>query len=292
VNRFGLPDLGLGLGLRAAHAAEAVSRPVAVGFFELLTENHLDVGPRRDAATDAVASRYPVVLHGVSLNVGSTDPLDRDYLKKVDALASRVRARWISDHLCWTGVAGRNTHDLLPLPYTEATLRRVADRVRAVQDAFGRPIALENPSSYLEFVESTIPEAEFLARLSEAADCALLLDVNNVYVSAKNHGFCARAYLDALPFDRVVQIHLAGHTDLRDYALDTHDGPVIDPVWDLYAEAIRRGGPIATSLERDDRIPALAELEAEIGRAGAIRDASLESDDGGESVAPKARRVG
>jgi uncharacterized protein (UPF0276 family) len=274
VNRFGFPDLGLGLGLRAAHAAEAASRPVAVGFFELLSENHLDVGGRRAAATDAVAAKYPTVLHGVSMNLGSTDPLDRAYLRKLDALAARTGARWVSDHLCWTGVAGRNTHDLLPLPYTEAALRHFVDRVRAAQDALGRRIAIENPSTYMEYADSTIPEAAFLARVAEDADCALLLDVNNVYVSARNHGFDPLPYLAELPADRVVQIHLAGHTELGTHALDTHDGPVIPPVWDLYAAVIERTGPVSTLLEWDDRIPPLATLEAEIAKAAQFRDAA------------------
>lgn len=272
MNRFGFPDLGLGLGLRAAHAAEAASRAVAVGFFELLSENHMDVGGRRAAATDAVAARYPVVLHGVSMNLGSVDPLDRAYLRKLDALAARTNARWISDHLCWTGVARRNTHDLLPLPYTEESLRHLIDRVRAAQDALGRRIVIENPSSYMEFAESTIPEAAFLARVAESADCALLLDVNNVYVSARNHGFDPYAYLAELPADRVVQIHLAGHTELGTHALDTHDGPVIEPVWDLYAAALRRTGPVSTLLEWDDRLPSLATLEAEVAKAARFRE--------------------
>ncbi len=272
MNRFGLPDLGLGVGLRAPHARELLRRrPEAVGFVELLSENHLDMDESRSELTDRLAAAFPVVLHGVSMNLGSVDPLDRAYLRKLAALGQRTRARWLSDHLCWTGVDGRNTHDLLPIPYTESTLRHVAARVRAVQDALGRRIALENPSAYLRFASSSIPEAEFLARLCETADCALLLDVNNVYVSAMNLGFDAAAYLDALPPDRVVQIHLAGHSRSGSRLIDTHDAPVAAPVWELYARALQRFGSVTTLLEWDARIPGLDVLLAEVAKAAPLR---------------------
>ncbi len=272
MNRFGLPDLGLGVGLRAPHAREILRRrPAQLGFLELLTENHLDQDARRSELTDRLAAAFPVVLHGVSMNLGSADPLDRAYLRKLRALARRTRARWISDHLCWTGVDGRNNHDLLPIPYTEASLRHVAQKLRAAQDALGERIALENPSAYLRWADSTIPEPEFLARLCDATDCALLLDVNNVYVTARNLGFDPDAYLDALPCDRVVQIHLAGHARVGPRLIDTHDAPVAAPVWSLYARALRRFGNAATLLEWDARLPSLDALLTELAKAAPAR---------------------
>jgi uncharacterized protein len=271
MNRFGLPELGLGLGLRGQHVRDLLARRAPLGFLELLTENHLGADPRRDALTHALAAAYPVVLHGVSLDVGSVDPLDRAYLGRLAALAGRTGALWISDHLGWTGVDGWKSHDLLPLPYTESTLRHVASRVREAQDLLGRRIALENPASYLAFGFSTLTEPEFLARLCEAADCALLLDVNNVYVSSRNQGFDAGAYLAALPADRVVQIHLAGHRRRGARLIDTHDAPVAAPVWALYERALERFGPVATSLEWDARIPPLDALLAELATAEPLR---------------------
>jgi uncharacterized protein (UPF0276 family) len=221
---------------------------------------------------DQVCERYPVALHGVSMSIGSTQPLDFDYLRKLKGLAARTRAHWISDHLCWTGVLGRNTHDLLPLPYDEPTLRHVVARVRQVQDVLERPLVVENPSSYLAFASSSMGEAEFLARLAEQADCALLLDVNNVYVSAFNHGFDAREYLDTLPADRVVQYHLAGHTNKGSHIIDTHSGPAIDPVWALYAHACRRTGNVATLFEWDADVPAFDEVREQARKAAAFRE--------------------
>jgi uncharacterized protein (UPF0276 family) len=272
VNRFGAPDLGLGVGLRGPHARELLRRrPAQLGFLELLTENHLDMDASRSESTDRLAAAFPLVLHGVSLNLGSVDPLDRAYLRKVAALAKQTRARWVSDHLCWTGVDGRNNHELLPLPYTEASLRHVAARVRAAQDALGQRIALENPSAYLRFASSSIPEPEFLARLCELADCALLLDVNNVYVTGTNLGFDPAAYLDALPADRVVQIHLAGHARVGRRLIDTHDAPVAAAVWELYAHALRRFGGVPTLIEWDAKLPALDVLLAEVAKAATLR---------------------
>jgi uncharacterized protein (UPF0276 family) len=214
-----------------------------------------------------VRARFPVVLHGVSLSIGGADPLDVDYLNQLKALAARIEPEWISDHLCWTGHAGVNTHDLLPMPYTEEALAHVAERVRRVQDFLSRQILLENPSSYVTFAASTMPEAEFMAALARRADCLLLLDVNNVYVSAYNHEFDATGYLDAIPPERVRQIHLAGHRNNGTHIVDTHDQTIIDPVWHLYAEAVRRVGPVATMIERDDNIPPFAELVQELDRA-------------------------
>ena len=271
-NRFDLPDLGLGVGLRTAHFAHVLGQRPAVGFFEAITENFIDTGGRPAFILDQVAERYPIVLHGVSLSIGSTDPLDFGYLRKVAGLARRTRAAWVSDHVCWTGVQGRNTHDLLPLPYTEESLRHTVARVKAVQDFLERPLVLENPSTYLEFAASAMSEAEFVARLAEEADCGLLLDVNNVHVSAFNHGFDARAYLDALPADRVCQFHLAGHTHKGTHILDTHSDHVVPEVWELYGHAIRRTGPRATLVEWDAAIPAFEVVHAEVEKARAWRE--------------------
>ena len=272
MNRFGLPDLGLGIGLRSSHFGEILSRWPELDWFEVLSENYMDIGGRPLWVLDQVCERYPVALHGVSLSIGSSDPLDLEYLRKLKALATRTRARWVSDHLCWTGVLGRNTHDLLPLPYDEPTLRHVVARVRQVQDLLERPLAFENPSSYLAFASSTLGEAEFLARLAEEADCALLLDVNNVYVSAFNHGFDARAYLDTIPAERVVQYHLAGHTHKGTHILDTHSGPAIDPVWALYEHACRRTGDVATLFEWDEDVPPFDEVREQARKAAAFRE--------------------
>jgi uncharacterized protein (UPF0276 family) len=222
-----------------------------------------------------VRVRWPVVLHGVSLSIGSTDPLDDAYLGRLKALTDRVEPAWISDHLCWTGVGGINLHDLLPLPYTEEALHHVVGRVVQVQERLGRQILLENVSSYVTFAQSAVPEWEFLAEVARRADCLLLLDVNNVYVSAFNHEFDPLAYLAAVPGERVRQIHLAGHENNGTHIIDTHDHPVIDPVWSLFAEAIRRFGPVATMIERDDRIPPLPDLESELDRARAVAAKAL-----------------
>ena len=270
-NRWNLPMLGYGIGLRTVHFADVLEGRAEVDFFEAITENFLDTGGRPLHVLDRVAERTPVVLHGVSLNVGSADPLDREYLRKVKALARRVKARWVTDHLCWTGVAGRNTHDLLPLPRNEETLRHVAARLRVVQDVLERPIHLENPSTYLELAASTVGEAEFLARLAEESGCGLLVDVNNVFVSSFNHGWDAEAWIDAVPADRVVQVHLAGHTDLGTHLLDTHSDHVRDEVWALYERLVRRTGPVSTLVEWDEEIPALEVVAAEAHRA---RDAA------------------
>jgi uncharacterized protein (UPF0276 family) len=271
MNRFGIADLGIGIGLRAPHFGAILRDRPAVDWFEVLSENYMDTAGRPAWVLDQVCERYPVALHGVSLSIGSTDPLDRSYLRKLKALAERTRARWVSDHLCWTGVLGRNTHDLLPLPYDEATLRHVTGRVRQAQDELERPLVLENPSSYLTFASSSMSEWEFLARLAEGADCGLLLDVNNVYVSARNHGFEAEEYVDAIPADRVVQYHLAGHTDKGTHVLDTHSGRAVDAVWALYARASARTGPVSTLFEWDEAIPSLEEVRREAGKAAPLR---------------------
>lgn len=265
--RLGLPDPGFGVGLRAAHAADLEAGAPGVDWLEAITENFLDSGGRPGRVLDRLAERYPIVLHGVALSIGGTDPLDRDYLAAVARLAGRVRPLWISDHVCWTGVAGTTTHDLLPLPFTEEVLAHVVRRIREVQDRLERPLVLENPSTYLSFSASTMPEWEFLARMAEEADCGLLLDVNNVYVSSVNNGFDPVSYLRAVPADRIVQVHLAGHTHNGTHVVDTHDRAVSGPVWDLYRVAVQRTGGVPTLVEWDDSIPPLARLVAEVGTA-------------------------
>ena len=274
-NRWKLPDLGVGVGLRTVHFGHILSRHPAVDWFEVLSENFMETGGRPLYVLDQIAERYPVALHGVSLSIGSTDPLDRDYLRQLKGLAARTRAHWVSDHLCWTGVLGRNVHDLLPMPYTEEALRHTVARARAVSDFLERPLVLENPSSYVEFTASSMPEWEFLARLAEAADCGLLLDVNNVYVSSFNHGFDPRVYIDALPADRVVQYHLAGHTHKGTHIIDTHSDHAVPEVWELYARACRRTGNVATLYEWDEDIPDFDTVHAEAQKASAYRQAVL-----------------
>jgi len=266
-NKFSLPNLGIGLGLRTAHYSAILEHKPAVDWFEILSENYLRTEGRPLDFLDQIADSYPVVMHGVSLSIGSTDPLDRQYLTELRALRDRTNARWVSDHLCWTGVAGKNTHDLLPMPYTEEALAHVIARTRAVQDFLGAPLALENPSSYAEFASDSMREWEFLGRLAEEADCALLLDVNNVYVSSRNHGFDPLTYLNAIPFERVVQVHVAGHTDHGTHIIDSHIGPVIDPVWQLWAVAHQRSGGVPVLLEWDAEIPSFQETHAEALRA-------------------------
>jgi hypothetical protein len=242
-------------------------------WFEILSENFIDTEGRPLYFLDQIAERYPIAMHGVSLSIGSTDPLDFEFLAKLRALAARVRAVWMGDHICWTGVAGLNGHDLYPVPYTEGSLRHLVERVRIAQDFLERPLVLENPSTYLTFQASSMPEEEFIARLADEADCALLLDVNNVYVTCRNHDLDPFEYLGAIPYDRVVQIHLAGHTDHGTHCIDTHNGRVTDPVWDLYAEVQRRRGNTATLLEWDADIPKFDVLQREVGRANRFREA-------------------
>jgi hypothetical protein len=265
--RFPFANLGLGVGLRTVHFAHILEQKPVVDWFEIISENFMDTGGRPMFVLDQVAERYPIVMHGVSMSIGSTDPLDRAYLAKLRALAQRVKAHWVSDHLCWTGVASRNMHDLLPLPYTEECLDHVVARIRAVQDALERPLVIENPSSYVEYRQSTMSEWEFLARMAEAADCGLLLDVNNVYVSSVNHAFDPREYIDAIPPERVVQYHLAGHTNHGTHILDTHSDHVIDEVWKLYERACALSGGRSTLLEWDENIPAFEVVHAEVLKA-------------------------
>jgi hypothetical protein len=264
------PWLGFGLGLRPAHYETILTESPVVDWFEIISENYLIPGGRPLHYLDRIRERYPMVMHGVSLSIGAQDPLNREYLRQLRGLADRIEPAWISDHLCWTGAHGLNAHDLLPLPYTEEALKHVAARVGEVQDFLGRRILLENVSSYVSYPESEMSEWEFLREIAERADCLILLDINNIFVSSVNHEFDPHEYLNGIPAERVWQFHLAGHRNHGDYIIDTHDEPVIDPVWELYAAAVRRFGRVSTMIERDDNIPPLAELLAELGRARQI----------------------
>jgi uncharacterized protein len=258
---------GFGLGLRPPHYEAILNEPHPIDWLEVITENYLVPGGKPLHYLHRIRERYPLVLHGVSMSIGSTHPLDLAYLAQLKALAARIEPEWISDHLCWTGVAGKNVHDLLPLPYTEEALANIVQRVRTVQDVLERRILLENVSSYVTFRDSRLTEWEFLKAVAEEADCLILLDVNNIYVSSVNHAFDPLDYLNAIPVERVQQIHLAGHENHGDYLIDTHDHPVPDPVWDLYAAAVRRCGDVSTMIERDANIPPLEELCAELSAA-------------------------
>ena len=271
--------LGFGLGLRPQHYPAILGGVPelagAIDWFEVISENYMVEGGRPLAKLMAVRARYPMVMHGVSLSIGSTDPLNMDYLARLKALAARLEPAIISDHLCWTGVAGLNMHDLLPLPLTEEALAHVAVRVDQVQSFLGRAIALENASTYVTFAEDAMPEWEFLREIARRTGCRLLLDVNNVHVNAFNHDFRATDYIDAIPREAVAYIHLAGHENNRTYLIDTHDHPVVEDVWQLYAYAIQRLGPVATMIERDDKIPPLEELVRELAHTREIAAAAL-----------------
>lgn len=276
----GRPYLGFGLGLRPQHYAEILDRPddappPRVDWFEIISENYMAAGGRPLANLMRVAERYPVVMHGVSLSIGSVDPLDADYLDALKALADRIEPAWVSDHLCWTGVDGVNLHDLLPLPFTEEALDHVVDRVGQVQDKLGRRIALENASTYVTFAGSEMTEWAFLAELARRADCDLVLDVNNIYVSGFNHDFAPLDFVDGLPAERIIQIHLAGHENNETHIIDTHDAPVVDAVWKLYGETIAKIGPVSTMIERDADIPPFEELETELDQARGIAEAAV-----------------
>lgn len=271
--RLGFPDLGLGVGLRGAHYDYLETHEPGVDWFEVIPENVMDSQGRARHVLDRIAARYPVVLHGVSLSVGSTDPLDTDYLARLKRLADDVEAVWVSDHVCWTAVNGVNTHELVPLPFTEGSLAHVTERVRQAQELLERPLVLENPSSYVTYEVSTMTEWEFLSRLAEDADCGLLLDVSNVLVSSVNHDFDPVEYLHALPHERIVQMHLAGHEDAGTHVVDTHDRPVSDASWELYARATELTGGVSTLVEWDDRLPPFPVVHAEVLKARRFREA-------------------
>lgn len=273
---FTVPYLGHGVGLRTKHFPHLWEGTARVDWFEAISENFMIRGGRPLAALEKAREVAPLVLHGVSLSLGSTDSLNTAYLDDLHALICRFEPAWVSDHLCWGSIGGHYAHDLLPLPYTEEALAHVVERVQAVQDRLGRQILIENVSSYLTFSHSLMPEWEFLRAIAERADCGILLDVNNIYVSATNHGFNPEEYIKGVPADRVGQIHLAGHSDMGKYLFDTHDGPVIAPVWELYRLAVRRCGRVSTLIEWDDKIPAFAVLCAEAERARTIETEELE----------------
>ncbi len=273
MRRSDFPMLGYGVGLRREHYSHVLKTRPKVDWFEVISENFMVAGGRALEVLEGVRANYPIVMHGVSMSIGSTDPLNRDYLRQLRNLARRFEPAWISDHLCWTGVGGRNLHDLLPLPYTEEAINHVVARIRTVQDALERPILIENVSSYMAFADSTMPEWEFISTIANEADCGILLDINNIFVSAFNHRFDANDYIDAVPADRVVQYHLAGHSDHGTYLLDTHDHPVRDEVWTLYQRAARRFGAVSALIEWDDNIPDFAELAETAARARDIFNA-------------------
>jgi uncharacterized protein (UPF0276 family) len=264
------PPLGFGLGLRVPHFEHVLQNRPPVDWFEVLSENYMVAGGKPRYYLNRIREHYPVVMHGVSLSIGSTDPLDGDYLRKLKTLANEVQPEWISDHLCWTTCHNINSHDLLPLPYNEETLKHVAGRIRQVQDFLGRRILIENVSSYLTYRASEMTEWEFLAAVAEQADCLILLDINNIYVSACNHGFAPETYLEHMDASRIQQFHMAGHTRQGDFLIDTHDQPIPDPVWTLYTRALTQFGPITTMIERDDNIPPFDELLAELDQARAL----------------------
>ena len=291
------PSLGFGAGLRAEHyldvlglgagheAGALCGRPT-VDWFEAISENYMDTGGRPLAILETVRRDYPIALHGVGLSIGSVDALNEYYLERLSALVRRIEAALVTDHLSWTTIDGRSLFDLLPIPYTEEALAHVVARVRRTQDALGRRILLENPSTYIAYRSSMMPEHEFLAAVAEQADCGILLDVNNVYVSATNHGFDPLAYIDAIPAARVGQVHLAGHTDTGSYLFDTHSAPVADAVWDLYAHTVRRFGVVSTLIEWDAEIPPLARLCEEVDRARQVANVAAGAGQGGALAEP------
>ena len=279
MKRSDFPFLGFGVGLRRPHYTHILASHPAMDWFEVISENFMVAGGRPLEVLNAVRDRYPIVMHGVSLSIGSADPLNKRYLKDLRDLAGRFEPAWISDHLCWTGVGGHNLHDLLPLPYTEETVRHVSGRIRRVQEYLERPILIENVSSYMTFQDSRLSEWEFLRAIAEEADCGILLDVNNIFVSAFNHRFSAEVYIDSIPVERVVQFHLAGHSDHGTHLLDTHDHPVCDAVWTLYDRAVRRFGRVSTLIEWDDNIPDFEVLSETAEHARRIFDAAVGAAD-------------
>jgi hypothetical protein len=278
MNRSEFTTLGFGVGLRRPHYVHILEQHPPMDWFEVISENFMVEGGRPLEVLEGVRTHYPVVMHGVSLSIGSSDPLNRTYLETLRATARRFEPAWVSDHLCWTGVGGRNLHDLLPLPYTEETVSHVSRRIRQVQEILERTILIENVSSYMAFRSSRLEEWEFLTAVAEEADCAILLDINNIFVSAFNHRFDPLRYIDAIPTERVVQFHLAGHSDHGSYLLDTHDHPIRPEVWALYEHAVRRFGRVPTLIEWDDNIPDFEVLAAAAGEARRRCDLALDSE--------------
>ncbi|MFV3385176.1 DUF692 domain-containing protein [Pseudomonas sp. NY15364] len=270
--------LGFGLGLRSEYYQQILEQRPRIDWFEVISENYLVDGGKALYFLDAIKEHYPLVMHGVSLSIGGAHALDLSYLRRLRKLANRVQPQWVSDHLCWSRGNAHQLHDLLPLPFTEESLRHVAERVRVVQDILERPLVLENVSAYLQWKSSCMSESQFLARLSQMTGCELLLDVNNVYVSSRNQGFDPWQFILELPRECIRQIHLAGHSDYGQYLIDTHDAPIADPVWALYGKALSHLGPTATLIERDDHFPPLDELLAELDQARALADDALRAE--------------
>lgn len=281
-----VPDLGVGVGLRVPHYAEILKHRPRVDFFEIISENFMGAGGKPRFHLEQVLETYRVIQHGVSLSIGGPDEPDRDYLQQLKELVRKVKPAWLSDHFCWCGAGGAHLHDLLPLPYTDAAVRRVARRAKMVQDFLEVPFALENTSSYLTYTASGMSEWQFVSEVVERADIGLMFDVNNVYVSAFNHGFDAFEFVRQVPHDRIVQIHLAGHTRLETHIIDTHNGHAIEEVLDLYRETIRLAGPVSTLIEWDDDIPELRVLLAEAERARAVREQGLAQRAGTAALTP------
>ncbi len=269
------PYLGFGLGLRTDHFQHVLEHRPKLDWFEILSENYMVDGGKPLYFLDAIREHYPIVMHGVSMSIGSTDPLNFEYLKQLKLLADRIQPKWLSDHLCWTGVNHINSHDLLPLPYNEEALNHLVERIKTVQDYLELPFLVENVSSYLTYNNSEMSEWDFLNEVSRLSGCNILLDINNIYVSARNHDFRSEEYIDSIDKDSVWQFHLAGHTDYGNYVIDTHDHDICDPVWELYRYALRRFGPISTMIERDDHIPPFPELYAELQIAKEIAEEEL-----------------
>jgi len=264
------PFLGFGLGLRTEHYQHVIEHKPQVDWFEIISENYMVPGGKPLANLDKIRADYPMVMHGVSMSIGSTDPLNKKYLQKLKQLIERVEPHWISDHLCWTSVDHINSHDLLPLPYEEKTIQHIVDRISQVQDYLGRQMLIENLSSYVTYNNSVMPEWEFVNEIAKRSGCYILLDINNIFVSANNHHFEPREYVDGIDSDRVMQFHLAGHSYNGEMIIDTHDHDVCDPVWDLYEYALQRFGAVSTMIERDDNIPEFPQLRKELAIAEKI----------------------
>jgi uncharacterized protein len=286
MNRADFASLGFGIGLRRCHYSQILEDHPCMDWFEVITENFMVAGGRPLQVLEGIRSNYPIVMHGVSLSLGSVDPLNRKYLKELAALIRRFEPAWVSDHLCWTGVAGCNLHDLLPLPYTDEAVRHVAHRIGQVQECLERTIQIENISSYVEFTGSQLSEWGFLSAVADEADCAILLDINNIFVNAFNHGFDAVRYIDSVPLERVTQFHLAGHSDHGAYLLDTHDHPIRSEVWALYEHAVGRFGRVPTLIEWDDNIPEFEVLSGTAEEARSRCEAALRRE-GARSAGPR-----
>ncbi len=271
------PFLGFGLGLRPEYYQQTLDEKPPIDWFEITSENYLIPGGKPLYFLEKFRENYPLVMHGVSMSIGSSDALDWDYLQQLKQLANRIEPAWISDHLCWTGVGGVNMHDLLPLPYTQQAIDHMVSRIMSIQEFLGRPIAVENVSSYLTYKQSTMHEWEFVREIVTRSGCYLLLDVNNIYVSAINHNFSPVDYIKGLPLNKVVQIHLAGHSNNGSYIIDTHDAPIIPEVWQIYKQAWSRFGAVSTMIERDDNMPALAELINELNYARTVAQNTIET---------------